>query len=204
MKEITAFIFDLGNVLIFFDWKIANEKLNQIEEGLGEKTTQFLKNNHDLIYKLETGKIEEEQFLNEVKKNVDSNVSLEELAKIYSEIFWENEALTRILPELKKNYNLYLLSNTNLIHRKYGWDKYSFLKNFDRLFLSYEIGFVKPDKEIYQFVISNIPFTEKEILYIDDIQEYIEAAKSLGWNAIKFSSNDDLFRDLERLNFKLN
>jgi putative hydrolase of the HAD superfamily len=204
MKEIKAFIFDLGNVLIFFDWKIANEKLNQIEEGLGEKTTQFLKNNHDLIYKLETGKIEETQFLNEVKKNVDSNVSLEELAKIYSEIFWENEALTRILPELKKNYTLYLLSNTNLIHRKYGWDKYSFLKNFDRLFLSYEIGFVKPDKEIYQFVISNIPFTEKEILYIDDIQEYIEAAKSLGWNAIKFSSNDDLFRDLERLNFKLN
>jgi putative hydrolase of the HAD superfamily len=204
MKEIKAFIFDLGNVLIFFDWKIANEKLNQIEEGLGEKTTQFLKNNHDLIYKLETGKIEETQFLNEVKKNVDSNVSLEELAKIYSEIFWENEALTRILPELKKNYNLYLLSNTNLIHRKYGWDKYSFLKNFDRLFLSYEIGFVKPDKEIYQFVISNIPFTEKEILYIDDIQEYIEAAKSLGWNAIKFTSNDDLFKDLERLNIKLN
>jgi putative hydrolase of the HAD superfamily len=204
MKEIKAFIFDLGNVLIFFDWKIAKEKLNQIEEGLGEKTTQFLKNNHDLIYKLETGKIEEAQFLIEVKKNVDSNVSLEELAKIYSEIFWENEALTRILPELKKNYNLYLLSNTNLIHRKYGWDKYSFLKKFDRLFLSYEIGFAKPDKEIYQFVISNIPFTEKEILYIDDIQEYIEAAKSLGWNAIKFTSNDDLFKDLERLNIKLN
>lgn len=204
MKEIKAFIFDLGNVLIFFDWKIANEKLNQIEEGLGEKTTQFLKNNHDLIYKLETGKIEETQFLNEVKKNVDSNVSLEELAKIYSEIFWENEALTRILPELKKNYNLYLLSNTNLIHRKYGWDKYSFLKNFDRLFLSYEIGFAKPDKEIYQFVISNIPFTEKEILYIDDIQEYIEAAKSLGWNAIKFTSNDGLLKDFERLNIKLN
>ncbi len=158
MNKLKALIFDLGNVLIFFDWNIARNKLNQIQENLGDITTNFLKSNKNLIYGLETGSIDEETFLNEIKKNINSKISKAELAKIYSEIFWENEELTKLLPELKKNYKLYLLSNTNRIHRKYGWNDYEFIKHFEKLFLSYEIGFAKPDKEIYEYVASSIPY----------------------------------------------
>lgn len=197
MKETKAFIFDLGNVLIYFNWDIAREKLNQIEPELGERTTKFLAKNRNLIYKFECGKISEDEFLSEIKKNINSTLTKEKLATIYSDIFWENKELTKLLPILKKNYKLYLLSNTNKIHRKYGWNHYEFLKSFDRLFLSYEIGYAKPDREIYDYVISNIPFEKDEIIYIDDIKEYIETAKKLGWISIQFTSNEKLIMDLK-------
>lgn len=203
MKEIKALIFDLGNVLIYFDWNIAKERLNQIEENLGNRTTEFLKQNKSLIYALETGKIEQGTFLNEIRTNISSKLSKEELAKIYSEIFWENKELTKLLPELRKNYKLYLLSNTNIIHREHGWKKYEFLKYFDKLFLSYEIGFAKPDKEIYEFVSTSIPFEKNEFVYIDDIEIFIEASRSLGWNAIKFESNEKLIEEFKNYGIKL-
>jgi len=197
---IKALIFDLGNVLIFFDWKIAERRLNEIQEGLGTLTTKFLKENNSIIKNLEKGKLTEDEFLNMVKSHLNSKIDKITIAKIFSEIFWENSELTKLLPELRKNYKLFLLSNTNIIHRKFGWDHYNFLKNFDKLFLSYEVGFAKPEEEIYQLVIHSIDLNPSEVLYIDDIEEYVNAAKNLGWNAVQFKSNEKLIEDLKGFN----
>lgn len=195
--KLKALCFDLGNVLIYFDWKIAESRLNEIESGLGFRTTQFLKNNRDLIVQIEKGKITEDEFLSEIKKHIDSKIDQITLAKIYSEIFWENQVLTNLLPDLHKRYNLFLLSNTNSIHKKYGWEKFEFLKNFDKLFLSHELGYVKPEKELYQKVINETKINPNEILYIDDIKEFVEAAKECDWNAYHFTSNENLVEFLK-------
>ena len=197
---IKALVFDLGNVLIYFDWKIAEKRLNEIEDGFGTRTTKFLKENNSIIKDLEKGKLSEEDFLETIKSNLNSAIDKITIAKIFSEIFWENVELTKLLPDLRKNYNLFLLSNTNIIHRKFGWDHYNFLKNFDKLFLSYEIGHVKPEEEIYKFVINEIKLNPAEVLYIDDIEEYVIAAKNLGWNAVQFKSNEKLIEDLKNFN----
>lgn len=197
---IKALVFDFGNVLIYFDWKIAEKRLNEIEDGFGTRTTKFLKENNSIIKDLEKGKLSEEDFLETIKSNLNSAIDKITIAKIFSEIFWENVELTKLLPDLRKNYNLFLLSNTNIIHRKFGWDHYNFLKNFDKLFLSYEIGHVKPEEEIYKFVINEIKLNPAEVLYIDDIEEYVNAAKNLGWNAVQFKSNEKLIEDLKNFN----
>lgn len=197
---IKALVFDLGNVLIYFDWKIAEKRLNEIENGFGTRTTKFLKENNSIIKDLEKGKLSEEDFLETIKSNLNSAIDKITIAKIFSEIFWENVELTKLLPDLRKNYNLFLLSNTNIIHRKFGWDHYNFLKNFNKLFLSYEIGHVKPEEEIYKFVINEIKLNPAEVLYIDDIEEYVIAAKNLGWNAVQFKSNEKLIEDLKNFN----
>ena len=149
---------------------------------------------------LEKGKLTEDEFLNMIKSHLNSIIDKITIAKIFSEIFWENSELTKLLPELRKNYKLFLLSNTNIIHRKFGWDHYNFLKNFDKLFLSYEVGFAKPEEEIYQLVIHSIDLNPSEVLYIDDIEEYVNAAKNLGWNAVQFKSNEKLIEDLKGFN----
>ena len=197
---IKALVFDLGNVLIYFDWKIAEKRLNEIEDGFGTMTTKFLKENNSIIKDLEKGKLSEEDFLDTIKSNLNSAIDKITIAKIFSEIFWENVELTKLLPELRKSYSLFLLSNTNIIHRKFGWDHYNFLKNFDKLFLSYEIGYVKPEEEIYKFVINAIKLNPAEVLYIDDIEEYVNAAKNLDWNAVQFKSNEKLIEDLKNFN----
>ncbi|MGB9664571.1 MAG: HAD family hydrolase [Ignavibacteria bacterium] len=201
---IKAIIFDLGNVLIYFDWKIAENRLNELQSGTGTIITKFLKENNSIIKMLEKGALDETEFLDIIKSHLNSNIDKHTIAKIFSEIFQENKILTNLLSKIKKEYKLFLLSNTNIIHKKYGWGHYEFLKHFDRLFLSYEIGSIKPEKEIFDFVINSIELKPEEVLYIDDIEDYVKAAKNLGWNALQFISNEKLLEDLKKFNIDLN
>ena len=60
------------------------------------------------------------------------------------------------------------------------------------LILSHEVGSVKPEEKIYRAVEEASGFSTKEHFYIDDIQEYVDAAKILGWDAVLFESYDKL------------
>ncbi len=90
------------------------------------------------------------------------------------------------LKQLKKSnkYNLFLLSNTNDIHINYVKDTFAFYDTFkscfDRFYLSYEIGFRKPNKDIYTFVLNDSRLKPEETLFIDDSEENIISANSLG------------------------
>ncbi|MBP9583351.1 MAG: HAD-IA family hydrolase, partial [Ignavibacterium sp.] len=89
------------------------------------------------------------------------------------------------------------VSNTNSIHKKYGYQDYEFLKLFDKLFLSHEVGFVKPEEEIYRVVEKASGFPSGEHIFIDDVLEYVDAAKNIGWDGIQFIGYEDL---VEKLN----
>lgn len=202
-NDIRAIVFDLGNVLINFDWEIAVKKLNSLKEGAGDKSWKFLKGHSNIIKNFETGRISPEEFLDEFKSELNLNCSNETLSKIFSEIFSPNQFLIDRLPYFKKRFKLYLLSNTNVIHRQFGWGKYNFLNVFDKLFLSYEIGFVKPEAGIFEFVEKVIEASKSELIYIDDIIDYVKTAGERGWNAIHFRGNEILLEDLKKLNLNL-
>ena len=72
-----------------------------------------------------------------------------------------------------------------------------FLKQFDKLFLSHEVGFIKPEEEIFRIVEKESAFPSEEHIFIDDILEYVDAAKSLGWDGIQFVGYDDLVANLK-------
>src|SRR3972149_4350708 len=134
----------------------------------------------------------------------DYNISYNKLEKIetglgqrFLDKYRENEDLVSLLPELKKRYKLVLLSNTNIIHQKYGWNEYGFLKNFEKLILSHEVGAVKPEEKIYRAVEKYTKLPSGEHIFIDDIFEYVEAVKNLGWDAIQFKSYNQLINELK-------
>jgi len=101
---------------------------------------------------------------------------------------------------LKKDYRLFLLSNTNSIHQEYGWKKYEFLKYFDKLILSHEVKSLKPEEKIYREVEKASGLPSSNHFYIDDIQEYVNAAKKIGWDAVQFVDYEKLINDLELRN----
>jgi len=188
---IKTIVFDLGNVLIPFDYSIMINKLNNIQENLGNYYYNWYKTNYHYHRDFEKGLISENEFidlnLNTLNYLIDKNT----FCKYYSDIFIENRKVTSLLPELKQKYKLVLLSNTNSIHKKFGWEQYKFLENFDHLVLSYEVKYVKPEKEIYlhtQNIFSNQP---QEIFYIDDVLEYIQAAHNIGWNTYHFDNEEN-------------
>jgi HAD superfamily hydrolase (TIGR01509 family) len=195
-KKYPVIVSDLGNVILPFDYNIAINKLELIEKGLGQKFNNYLKSNYDLHRKNERGDITSEEFIRIMTSALDYKVSAEEFCNIYSNIFVVNEPLVSLLAELHKKHTLILLSNTNKIHRDYGWGDLPFLKHFDKLILSYEVHAAKPEPEIYKAVEAYTKVPPENHLFIDDIAEYAEAAKKMGWDAIQYI-------DFKKLEMKL-
>ena len=194
--QYSAIVFDLGNVLLPFDYNFAINELNKIEKGLGDKFIEFYNSNYQFHRDFESSKISELSFINKMLEVVGHKIDPDTFCKLFSEIFTLNEDMVSLLPVLKKNYKLFLLSNTNSIHQKYGWQKYEFLKYFDQLILSHEVGAIKPEEKIYKAVENASGYPAKEHFYIDDIQEYVDAAIELGWDAIQFVGYEKLLSDL--------
>jgi len=187
---------DLGNVLIPFDYNIAYQRLENIEIGLGQRFFDQYKENYDFHRSFERGEVSDEEFLTKLSGFINNRIDKQTLISVYSKIFTVNEDVVALLPELKKKYKLVLLSNTNIIHQKYGWGEYSFLKNFDKLILSHEVGSVKPEEKIYRAVEDYTKLPSEEHIFIDDIFEYAEGAKKLGWDAIQFKNYKQLVEEL--------
>ena len=199
-RKYSAIVFDLGKVLIPFDYAPAINKLNQIENGLGNRFSDFYKSNYHFHRNFERGKISESEFVAKMLEIIDHKIDAETFKEYYADIFSLNEDVVSILPILKKDYKLFLLSNTDSIHQKYGWQKYEFLNYFDKLILSHEVGSVKPEEKIYREVEKASGFPSEEHFYIDDIQEYVDAAINLGWDAVQFVDFQKLEHDLRGRN----
>ncbi len=198
MNKYSVIVFDLGNVLISFDYAPFIEKLNCIKSGLGEKVGDRYKKNYNIHRKFEAGKLTHNDFLKIMMEWTEGLISEEYFCIIFSEIFTENKNVISLLPLLKEKYKLVLLSNTNEIHKKYGWEHYGFIKYFDKLCLSHEIGAVKPEEKIYEFVENQTEAVPGEHLFIDDIAEYTEGARKRGWDAIQFTGFDNLVSELKK------
>lgn len=199
-KKYSAIVFDLGKVLIPFDYAPAINKLNHIENGLGNRFSDFYKSNYHFHRDFERGKISESEFVAKMLEVIDHKIDAETFKIYYADIFSLNEDVVSLLPILKKDYKIFLLSNTDSIHQKYGWQKYDFLKYFDKLILSHEVGSVKPEEKIYRKVEEVSGFPSEEHFYTDDIQEYVDAAKKLGWDAVQFLNYKKLASDLKERN----
>ena len=199
-RKYSAVVFDLGNVLIPFDYTIALNKLNEIENNLGRRFIDFYNSNYNLHRDFEKGMISEPVFIKTMLQAVDNKINSETFCKIFSDIFTVNEKVVSLLPILKKDYKIFLLSNTNSIHQKYGWQNYNFLKYFDKQILSHEVRSIKPEEQIYREVEKASGFPSAEHFYIDDIQEYVDAAKNIGWDAVQFVNYKKLLSDLKDRN----
>ena len=196
-RKYSAIVFDLGNVLIPFDYNILIEKISRIEPALGNKFVEYYRSNYSTHRNFERGFVSEEKFINKMLEVINNRIDANTFCKYYADIFRVNKKVASLLPILKNNCKLFLLSNTDPIHQKYGWQKYDFLKHFDKLILSYETGAVKPEEKIYRAVEDASGYPSEEHILIDDVEEYVNAAKKLGWDGIHFSNYNSLVEELK-------
>lgn len=196
-RNYTTIVFDLGNVLIPFHHNLWVENFNKIEIGIGDKFYKKFLDNYNVHRDYESGKISDEEFISICLGWLDLKVTKGVFLKIFSEIFTFNHDVINLLPILKNKYKLVLLSNTSNIHKVYGWGEYPFIKYFDKLILSHEVESVKPQEKIFR---SAEKFTNEESashIFIDDILDYTNAAKSFGWDSIQFVGYENLVENLK-------
>jgi putative hydrolase of the HAD superfamily len=196
-RKYSVIVFDLGNVLLPFDYNLLIKKLDAVKTGLGKHFVDTYFTNYDFHRDFERGKISEESFIKTMLEILDHTINGETFCDYFSCIFKQNKEVAALLPILKERYKLILLSNTNSIHEKYGWEHYDFLNYFDDLILSHEIGAVKPEEKIYRAVEKSSGSSAKEHIFIDDIEEYVNAAKSFGWDGVHFKDYNILVEEMK-------
>lgn len=198
--KIKTVVFDLGNVLLPFDYSVAVKKLNLIRQGYGDRFYNYQKENYSLHRSFEKGITTEDEFVFLTLKSIDFIIDADTFRNIYSDIFSVNDNVANLLPILKRNYKLVLLSNTNSIHKKHGYERMDFFKHFDRLILSHEAGAVKPEDAIYKCVEDFTGDNPNEHIFIDDIPDYVHAAINRGWDGIVFKNYVQLKEELQKKN----
>jgi HAD superfamily hydrolase (TIGR01509 family) len=189
---ISVIVFDLGNVLIPFDYQVAVNKLESVEKNLGKNFLKFYNENYRYHRAFERGDLSEDEFIETMLSALAHKIDKKTFCEYYSNIFSENKEVVDLLPELKRNFTLVLLSNTNSVHYEYGWKQFDFLKYFDRLVVSYKVRALKPERKIYKDVESFTKRKPEEHFFIDDVEEYVNAAKALGWEGVQFKEYKSL------------
>lgn len=190
-SKIRAFIFDIGNVLLPVDYQRAKRRL------LKERHT-FLPAQEELIARTcveyEHGRIGRAEFLAQIKRACQYQDSDESFIEIWCDIFEENIALQRQIPFLADTYPLYLLSNTGGIHREFIHSRYPIFTHFISGVYSYEVGVMKPDSRIYQIAKEQFGVIPEETLFIDDLPENVEGARTAGFQGFVYNwKRHDLF-----------
>lgn len=193
---IKTIFFDLGGVIVPFDFKRAYTRLEALGSCPASEITSRIRST-DLVYQFESGKIAAERFVEALCRMLELKVTYEEFCDLWTCIFLSDPLLPdRLLADLHVRHRLILLSNTNPIHFEMIRREYPILRHFDDFVLSYKVGALKPSSKIYQEAIALSGCRAEECFFTDDILSNVEAARSHGIDAVQFQSADQLEADL--------
>lgn len=185
-------LFDLGNVLVRFDHRIA---VRRILPFTGKDFNEIYRLFFDspVTKDFEEGRVSPKVFYKKISRALEfKNMTFGKFASIWNEIFFDNRGMGALLKELKKQYRLHLISNVNELHYLYIAKKFSRLLGFfDRIILSYEVGKRKPAALIYRRAIQGAGYAADEVLYTDDREDLIDEARKMGIPSIGFKSVAD-------------
>ena len=201
---IDLFVFDLGKVILPFEHRQIASKLWQRSKNNRKFTEEeIFQDLFDLkngtVNRYEEGLLSSEEFFLEVRKRYNLALEFEDFSEIWNNIFWDNPEVNDIIIYLKaKGYPIYLLSNTNELHFSYVIERFPIVHVLDEWILSFEVGAKKPDKRIYDAIFERTDVDRAKILYIDDIDAYVSAARSHGIQGLVYKSPDDLWNVLRQ------
>jgi putative hydrolase of the HAD superfamily len=191
-----ALIFDLGKVLVPFDFQRAYDRLQPLC-GYPIAEIRRRTGSTGLVPLLESGEISSRDFVSQLGTALEVSFDFAQFRDIWNCIFLPETLLSdSFLAGLKKRYPLVLLSNTNEMHFESLERNYPILRHFEKRALSHEVGAAKPNPRIYQRAVALAGCEVHECFFTDDIAEYVEAARNLGLDAVQFQSAEQLQQEL--------
>ena len=200
--EIRVLIFDLGGVVFdcSFD-KTFQKWATLIGRDKDEIQGQFKFS--DTFEKFERGDISPGEFIESVSQQLNYKFSYETFEEGWNAIYLDLISdIDNLLRELKKRYRLVALTNTNIVHQRIWTKKYKdTLSKFEKVFSSNEMQTRKPEAKSFQMVLDYLNVSPGETIFLDNKQEYLEGAQSLGINTILVSSYGEMLESL--MEFKI-
>lgn len=192
---------------IAFDW---GGVIETIEGGLIKKISQYLgiseedwnEAYYSLIYLFHTNQSSWEGVANLVAKKFNATEEqifhMQEMIKENRTTRALNQELIEMIKSLKnKNYKIGLLSN-NYVELRQEIQDLGLADLFDTIIISAEVGFYKPQPEIFQILFDKLGVRNNEVVFVDDTPNSLSRAKSIGYTPILFTDNRKLKEDLEK------
>ncbi len=191
-----AIIFDLGKVLIHFDFKRGYRALEELCPYPAAEIPRRI-GTTDLVQRFETGLVEPRDFVLQLCAILNLEAGYDRFCQVWSSIFTETLVPESMLAGLAARYRLLLLSNTNAIHFAMIREHYPLLRHFDDFVLSHLVKAMKPSTVIYREAIARARCRPEECFFTDDVPVYVEAAKKEGMDAVQFLSLEQLEGELK-------
>lgn len=196
MPEIKNIVFDFGGVLIDLDVTRTFKAMSEVLEM--EVNKELFHQHKGLFEDYEGGQISTETFLWRFQYMSKKVPDAAAVIKAWNAMIvgWNPEKL-EFLNDISKKYNTYLLSNTNEVHLQ--WIHRDLKNNhnisdfdskfFKKTYYSHLLRMRKPNAEIFEFILNDAGIEKSETVFIDDMIENIEVAKSLGIHTIHHETN---------------
>ncbi len=205
MKGVKNIILDLGGVIL-------NTNTDETLDAFKTMVKPGIEINYEwehlprIIDSLETGKWNKRAFIRYMKPFMRENIDKRQIIDAWCAML-ENFPINRIkyIKELSKRYNLYLYSNTDLIHinafeqdfiYRYG---YPLSDLFLKVYYSSDMGIRKPELEGFKIILSENGLKAEETLFIDDRKENCEAAEEVGIKTISIPFQSGLENAMDQL-----
>ncbi len=181
---IKTVVFDLGKVLLDFDYSIAARHIGA-RGKLPPAEIKHLMDHSPLLFRFERGHMTSEEFYGEVRTASGFQGDFNEFKGYFADIFSPINPMVELQATLRRRgFPTYIFSNTNDIAVGHIRHNFPFFANFDGYILSYEHGVMKPDAGLYEVVERMTKAKGPEILYLDDRAENVEAGALRGWQVI--------------------
>ncbi|MFH7245431.1 MAG: HAD family hydrolase [Spirulina sp.] len=189
---ITHIVLDMGGVLVELQWRERMEALLNRSLPLPELHHLWVTATSTVDF--ESGHTDFDQFtaafLQEFALGLDPALFQREFLELVQAPM---PRCQEVLQDLKTRFHLSLLSNTNPAHHQKLSQNYNFFSGFDQLFLSYQLGQMKPSSQIFDYVITHLKTNANTIAFFDDGARNVEAAKAAGINAFRVDSPDEVW-----------
>ena len=192
-------IFDLGAVIMDIDYNLTEIAFMAL--GVREFNYIYSKKKQQRFFdRFETGEMSAGEFRNELRKHLQEGTNDKQIDEAWNAMLIGIPAARyQWLNRINKEYNIYLLSNTNTIHvdafskmidMDYGIQRFETL--FRNVYYSCRIGMRKPDTEIFEFVLNDNHLLKDETIFIDDSLQHVEGAVKSGLVAWHLADNQTI------------
>ena len=204
LRPTRALIFDLGGVLIEFDFKRAFSAWKDISRlSLEELQRSF---RFDEMYEQhERGEITASRYFAHLRDKLALADDLDRIAQGWNAIFSAEIGPTlRLIAAVRANIPCYAFTNTNQSHQETWMRMFpAVATSFEKVFASHEIGLRKPELRAFAYIANELDLPVDELLFFDDLQENVDGAKAAGLQAVLVRTPEDVRNALEAIGYRL-
>jgi len=200
---IKVIAFDYGGVIELIEGGL----MQQIADCLKVSKEEWMKAYFSLNHLCNLGKNSYEEVYTLAAKQVgasDAQISyMKNIMKENRQTRALNQELVKMIKDLKKkNYKIGLISN-NYIGLRQELIDYKIIDLFDTIIVSSEVGYQKPQPEIFEILFKELGVKSDEVIFIDDSKPSLAGAENIGYLPILFKDNEQLKEELKELDINL-